>query len=183
VRAAPVRHAPAREEPPAPWSRFAELASLPPLNAKPFVNRGHDRERGFADLRVSPVARDAYIGLVSDSVLPEGSLVALVFCDETRTEQRSVYAMQKDAKGWQFFALDATGRPKPEVDLGVCLRCHEGAPADDLFGLPRSAELTPNPAALAPAASSASPPATAEAPPPSAPPPASALPPAGRGPR
>ena len=120
---------------------------MPPLTTKPIVNRGHDGERGFADLRVSPLARDAYIGLVSDSVLPEGSLVALVFCDETRTELRSVYAMQKDANGWQFLALDTNGRPNPEVDLAACARCHEGAPADDLFGLPRSAALAP-PAAV-----------------------------------
>jgi hypothetical protein len=132
---------------------------LPPLTIKPFVNRGHDRERGFADLRVSSFARDAYIGLVSDSVLPEGSLVALVFCDETRTAQRSVYAMQKDANGWQFLALDAAGRPDPEVDLAACVRCHEGAPADDLFGLPRSAELAPPP--LAPSETTAIPSASA----------------------
>lgn len=130
---------------------------MPPLTTKPFVNRGHDRERGFADVRVSPLARDAYIGLVSDSVLPVGSLVALAFCDETRTRQRSVYAMQKDANGWQFLALDAAGRPDPEVDLTACVRCHEGAPADELFGLPRSAELAPPPPAPAEAAAVPSP--------------------------
>jgi hypothetical protein len=134
---------------------------LPALNLRPFVNRGHDAQRGFADLRVSPLARDAYISLVSDSVLPEGSLVALVFCDETRTEQRSVYAMQKLAAGWEFLALDSAGRPDPKVDLTACARCHEGAPADDLFGLPRSATLAPLP----------DPPvtSTAEAPPPQSP--------------
>jgi hypothetical protein len=133
---------------------------LPPLNARPFIHRGHDAERGFADVRVSPLARDAYIGLVSDSTLPEGSLVALFFCDETRSAPRSVYAMEKAASGWRFLALDPAGRPNPNVDVTACARCHEGAPADFLFGLPRSAELGPGlvpPVEPAPAASSAAP--------------------------
>jgi hypothetical protein len=156
-----VRPRAPREEPPPPWSHFAELTSLPALNARPFVNRGHDAQRGFADLRVSLLARDAYIGLVSDSVLPEGSLVALVFCDETRTEQRAVYAMQKHANGWEFLALDPVGRPDPKIDLSACPRCHEGAPADDLFGLPRSVELAPPASVSAPAVGSPTPDSTA----------------------
>lgn len=143
----PARTHLAPEAPPPPWAHFDEIASVRALNARPFLQRGHDPPRGFADVRANAIAEGPYLELVSDTELPEGSILALFFCDETRSTERGVYVMHKRASGWNYLALDSQGRPDPRIDVSACPLCHDGAPADNLFGLPRHIELAP---ALAP---------------------------------
>jgi hypothetical protein len=114
------------------------VSSWPALNDVPFRSRGHLVRPPFATVRINAEARDAYLSLVTDTVLPDGSTVALFFGDEQQREAGPVYAMEKTHGGWRFLSTDSEGGLDPTLDPTTCSRCHDGAPADDLFGLPRS---------------------------------------------
>ncbi len=100
---------------------------------------------GFATVRVTPAVRDTYLSLVTDSVLPEGTIVALFFADEAGREAGPVFAMEKQSGTWRYFSTDARGGLDPRLNAGECARCHEAAPADSVFGLPRSASPASSP--------------------------------------
>jgi hypothetical protein len=89
----------------------------------------------MAAVRVSPEARGVYERLVTDSVLPEGSVVALIHGDANRPGR--VFVMEKAAGTWRYRALTSAGIPAPTPD-SLCQECHAGGVADFLFGLPRS---------------------------------------------
>ena len=89
----------------------------------------------MAAVRVSPEARGVYERLVTDSVLPEGSVVALIHGDANRPGR--VFVMEKAAGTWRYRALTPTGVPALTPE-GPCQACHAGGVADFLFGLPRS---------------------------------------------
>jgi hypothetical protein len=89
----------------------------------------------MAAVRVSPEARAGYEMLVTDSVLPEGSVVALIHGDTNRPGR--VFVMEKARGTWRYRALTSTGMPAPTPE-SPCQGCHAGGVADFLFGLPRS---------------------------------------------
>jgi hypothetical protein len=134
--AAPT-NAPTQSAPLEPWTRFAEVSSLPAANDTSFPTRGHLVKPSYAVVRVSPEAREPYLSLVTDSVLPDGALIALFHQSADGTTKGSVYVMEKKANDWTFLALDSDGRKSAE-NLEVCALCHRGGVADHLFGLPRS---------------------------------------------
>ncbi len=150
-------HAPERAKAPAsaksvdpprqPWPEFAEVSAWPVLNTSVFRSRGHLVRPEFVDVRISAEARAAYVALVTDTVLPDSTTVALFFTDEPRRRPGPIFVMQKVSKSWRFFATDERGGIVPQQDPGACARCHRGATADSLFGLPRGTELAPLPAA------------------------------------
>ena len=119
------------------WSRYGELEGLPPANETAFPTRGHLVKPGYAVVRVSSEARASYLALVTDSVVPDGTLVAMFHQSRDGAEKGAVYVMEKRASEWSFVALDAEGFPVEE-NLAVCALCHRGGVADHLFGLPRS---------------------------------------------
>ncbi len=80
---------------------------------------------------------------MADSVLPDGTIVALFFADEPGSKHGPVYAMEKKAGAWAYLATDARGGLDPSLDASACARCHEAASADSVFGLPRGAESAP----------------------------------------
>lgn len=135
----PLVPAPPAPPPPAPvpWSRFAEIAAWPAA-AEPFANFGHPDAGDQAQARVSPDARAAYAELVRDSVLPEGSIVALFHSDRTG-KAGPVYVMEKQGGTWAYRALTAQGVIL-EGAAGRCEGCHQGAVGDALFGIPRPRE-------------------------------------------
>jgi hypothetical protein len=130
---APASTAAARE----PWPRFAEVASFPALNEEPFPTRGHLIKPSHAIVRVSPEARADYLALVTDTVLPEGSTIAMFHASQDGNEKGLVYVMEKKGGTWTFVALNADGSPMPE-NVSGCALCHRGGVADQVFGLPRS---------------------------------------------
>lgn len=137
---APSEPAPApapRPAPRQPWPAFAEVTAWPALNATRFRTKGHLVEPSFAEVRINDDARELYLNLVTDSVLPEGTVVSLFFSDEPGTLPGPIYVMEKAGSGWRYFATDEQGGVDPSVDAELCARCHEGAPADGLFGLPQ----------------------------------------------
>lgn len=124
---------------PDPWPRFAEVEQWPPVNARSFPSRGHLVSPSHAVVRVSEHARGLYLSLITDSVMPEGCVVAMSHRSEDGVRRGPVYVMEKSAGGWSFLALGPDGRAM-NTDLGACASCHAGGVADALFGLPRSLE-------------------------------------------
>ncbi len=124
------------------WSRFEEIKSFEPVNATPFSTRGHLVKPSYAVVRVSPDAREQYLGLVTDSVLADGAVIAMFHQSRDGASGGPVYVMEKKAGAWSFVALDAEGAVSSE-NLNVCALCHKGGVADQLFGLPRSLRAKP----------------------------------------
>jgi hypothetical protein len=120
-----------------PWPRFLEVASFPALNDVPFPTRGHLIKPSHAIVRVSPEARADYLALVTDTVLAEGSTLAMFHTSQDGNEKGLVYVMEKKGGSWTFVALDADGSPTSESVSG-CALCHRGGVADQVFGLPRT---------------------------------------------
>ncbi len=83
------------------------------------------------DVRVSPECRASYVALVTDSVLPEGCLLAEL------SQVGYGYGMQKVAGAWSFFELDRHGGVLASGTLTLCRGCHAQATADSVFGPPR----------------------------------------------
>jgi hypothetical protein len=123
------------------WSRFDEVKSYEPVNDKPFSTRGHLVKPSYAVVRVSSDAREQYLGLVTDSVLPDGAVIAMFHQSRDGASGGPVYVMEKKVGAWTFVALDAEGAATSE-NLNVCALCHKGGVADQLFGLPRSLRST-----------------------------------------
>jgi hypothetical protein len=119
---------------------LAALSALPLASAEPYLVLGHAPHRYRATVRVSEPARDAYLALAPERVLPEGSVVAQFLTDRETGSAGPVYAMKKQAENtWLFAVLAPSGAL---LDLGavpLCVRCHREAPAGFLFGLPRTA--------------------------------------------
>ena len=90
-----------------------------------------------AIVRVSPDARTGYLALVTDTVFPDGTVIAMFHQSSDGAERGAVYVMEKTASAWTFLALDADGGKRSE-NLEVCALCHKGGVADRVFGLPRS---------------------------------------------
>lgn len=119
------------------WSRLAEVEGFPAANDKAFATRGHLVKPSHAIVRVNPDARASYLALVTDTVFPDGTLIAMFHQSQDGSERGPVYAMEKTGDAWTFLALDPDGNQRSD-NLEVCALCHKGAVADRVFGLPRS---------------------------------------------
>jgi hypothetical protein len=122
----------------AQWERFVEISTWPTVTEASFPSQGHHPDLPSARIRTSPEARETYVALVQDSVLPEGSVVAQFHASPDGSTRGGVYVMQKTGGRWRYLLLDALGRVQTEGNAGRCARCHADAVADQLFGLPRT---------------------------------------------
>jgi hypothetical protein len=84
-------------------------------------------------VRVSPECRTSYVALVTDSVLPEGCVLA----ELSHLGDGRGYGMRKVSGAWSFFELDARGGVLANGALALCSGCHAQAVADSAFGAPR----------------------------------------------
>lgn len=109
---------------------------------EPFPNRGHWGEGPLAVVRASPDSRAAYERLVTDSVLPDGTVIALFHADGPRRGR--VFVMEKERESWRYLALAPSGVVLQQGD-GACRTCHAGGVGDSLFGLPRPKQSSPPP--------------------------------------
>jgi hypothetical protein len=132
--AVPERSRPAPKAPPRPrWPDF-EIARAWPEAAPASASRAHFRDGTLVHVRVEPSALDAYRKLATDSPMPSDARV--VAWHESRAGQlRGGYVLEKRQGVWGALELDAAGGVVP-VDSVACLRCHEMAPTDHLFGPP-----------------------------------------------
>ena len=113
------------------WEGYGEVLRLPAISAA-FTTRGHQPEQQV-DVRVNDLARAHYVSLVTDTVFPDGSLLA----ELSPTGSGNGYVMRKQAGVWSYLELDARGAVLASGALSLCLGCHAQAPADRVFGLPR----------------------------------------------
>jgi hypothetical protein len=118
------------------WPRLKEVETWAPLNTVPFLSRGHLPTPSYANVRVSPNARDAYATLVADTKLPDAALIALFHQNRDGSERGDIFVMEKQGESWNFLALDRRGAPTGATE--ACARCHASGVADSVFGLPRA---------------------------------------------
>ncbi len=120
------------------WSSLASLAALPLASGEPYATLGHGLGRYRALVRVSTAARDQYLAPTPERPFPEGSVVAQFLTDLDTGSAGPVYAMRKQSdETWQFAVLEPGGALLDFGLLPLCVRCHQEAPADFVFGLPR----------------------------------------------
>ena len=115
------------------WDAYAEAQHWPPANQAPFTSHGHQPEQQV-DVRVNEVASPSYAALVTDTVFPEGSVLAQL----SHTGGGHGYVMRKLSGTWSYFELDSRGGVLANGTLPLCAGCHAQAPADHVFGLPRA---------------------------------------------
>ena len=115
------------------WEGYDELLRSPVVSSGPFASRGHLPVQSV-DLRVNDLARPHFTALVTDTVFPDGSLLAELSHDATGRG----YVMRKSAGHWSYFELDPQGGLLSSGALTLCVGCHDQAPADHVFGLPRA---------------------------------------------
>jgi len=130
-----AKPAAARTAPPKPaqtWDAYAAALEWPALNGAPFIAHGHQPEQAV-DVRVSADCRNAYRALVTDTVFPDGCVLA----ELAKSADGPGYGMRKLNGSWTYFQLGARGGVLAEGALSLCAGCHAQAPADDVFGLPR----------------------------------------------
>jgi hypothetical protein len=130
-----AKPAAARITPPKPariWDAYAAALAWPALNSAPFIARGHQPEQAV-DVRVSEDCRNVYRALVTDTVFPDGCVLA----ELAKGAEGPSYGMRKLNGSWSYFQLDARGGVLAEGALTLCAGCHAQAPADNVFGLPR----------------------------------------------
>lgn len=109
------------------------MLRAPVVTSAPFASRGHLPEQSV-EVRVNDVARQPYAALVTDTVFPDGSLLA----ELSPSASGNGYAMRKSAGVWSYFELDPRGHLLASGALALCIGCHAQAPADQVFGLPRT---------------------------------------------
>jgi hypothetical protein len=114
------------------WDGYGEVSRLATVSPTPFTSRGHLPEQQV-DIRVNDVARANYLATVTDSVFPDGSLVA----ELSRSANGKGYVMRKSAGVWSYFELGPQGVLLEGGTRAFCAGCHAQAPSDHVFGLPR----------------------------------------------
>ncbi len=117
---------------PRTWEAYAAVLEWPAVNTAPFTSRGHRPEQRV-DVRVSPESRTNYSALVTDTVFPDGSVLA----ELSHAGDGRGYGMCKASGSWSFYELDPNGGVTARGALPLCTGCHARAPADGVFGLPR----------------------------------------------
>jgi hypothetical protein len=117
------------------WVRA--LASTVLVTERPIVSAhiGHEQR---AEIRVSPVARAAYLSLSSDTQFPAGTLLAEQLREADSQRSGAVLALERAGSDWRFLRREADGSEAAPASLDFCRRCHAQAPAAPVFGLPRA---------------------------------------------
>lgn len=125
-----------------PWVEFTNSRGWP-LAAPPFTATAHHRSGTLLEIRVEPSALAAYQSLAVDAPMPDGARV--VAWQKTPDGQLlGGFELEKRAGTWSARELDPSGAV-PQSDTASCLRCHDMAPTDHLFGLLRPPAATGNP--------------------------------------
>lgn len=143
------RRAPVVEAQPVTWTDFTAARAWPEA-APAFAALAHWRDGSLIHVSVEPEALAAYRELSVESPMPEGARV-MAWHETQGGVLLGGYLLEKRAGVWSAQELDANGGLVPG-EHGRCVRCHDMAPTDHLFGL-RSAP--PSAPSSAPASVSA----------------------------
>lgn len=136
--AVPEAEAPRRAEASrAAWPDF-EAARAWPEAAPPTKALAHRRDGTLVHVRVEPSSLEAYRALAEESLMPDGARV-VAWHESPEGRLLGGYLLEKAGGAWRGRELDARGALVPGDDA-ACIRCHDMAPTDHLFGLrPRAA--------------------------------------------
>jgi hypothetical protein len=93
----------------------------------------HRRDGTLIHVRVEASSLAAYRALSTEALMPEGARVA-AFHRAPSGQLLGGYVLEKRAGAWSALEIDARGAPLPN-DGVACLRCHDLAPTDHLFGV------------------------------------------------
>jgi hypothetical protein len=126
--------------PRAPWPEFAAARTWPEASP-PSVALGHRRDGTLVHVRVEPSALAAYRELSAASAMPDGARV-VAWHEAAGGALLGGYVLEKRAGAWSALELDGTGSVVPS-DHASCLRCHDMAPTDHLFGVRAAEPITP----------------------------------------
>lgn len=130
------------EAPRATWPDFAAARAWPEA-APAAVALGHRRDGTLIHVRVEPDGLLAYRELSAEAPMPDGARV-VAWHEAPGGALLGGYLLEKHAGAWSAEELDANGALLPG-DRAPCVRCHDMAPTDHLFGV-RSAPLPAAPA-------------------------------------
>ena len=133
--------APVAATPRAPWPDFVAARAWPE-GAPPSVALGHRRDGTLVHVRVEPSALAAYRELSAESGMPEGARV-VAWHEASGGVLLGGYLLEKRGGSWSALEIDGKGALVPG-DHASCVRCHDMAPTDHLFGI-RAAEPTTPP--------------------------------------
>lgn len=123
-----------------PWSDFAAASAWPEAGpATPALSHRHDGT--LIHVRVAPPGLAAYRALAVDAPMPDGSRV-IAWHEAPTGSLLGGFLLEKRAGAWSALELDAHGGVIPG-DRTACVRCHDMAPTDHLFGLPSAAPVPP----------------------------------------
>jgi hypothetical protein len=131
---------------PAPWPDFAAARAWPEA-APPSVALGHRRDGTLIHVRVEPEGLAAYRALSAEAAMPDGARV-VAWHEGPGGNLLGGYLLEKHGGVWSAKQLDAEGSLLPG-DRAPCVRCHDMAPTDHLFGVRLA---PPPPAPLPPSA-------------------------------
>jgi hypothetical protein len=113
---------------------------LDPVTSEPYRTQGHLNVPPFLVTRVSPEARDAYLSLVTDSVLPADAVVVTTHVEAAdggaAGSTGPTYVMERRGGAWRYLVVDERGLIRRQATRD-CAGCHAAGVAEGLFGLPR----------------------------------------------
>lgn len=115
----------------ATWPDFATAITWPEA-APPHPTLGHRRDGALVRVRVEPGALAAYQALAVESPMPEGARV-LAWHETPAGAPLGGYLLEKRSGTWSALQVDARGA-LIAGDHTWCVRCHDMAPTDHLFG-------------------------------------------------
>ncbi len=149
VRGTPIGMSDAVPDAPAPppaqatravWPDFAAALAWPEA-APASVALAHRRDGTLIHVRVEPAFLAAYRELAVEAGMPEGARV-IAWHEAPSGGVLGGYLLAKRSGAWVALELNANGE---EVlgDHSRCVRCHDMAPTDHLFGKPSAPPPTP----------------------------------------
>gem|GEM_PF-1420570 len=124
--------APTPTQPRPEWEGYRDVLRMPVVTPTPITSRGHLPEQSV-EVRANEVARTRYGSLVTDTVFPDGSVLA-----ELSRSGGNGYVMRKTGGAWNYFELDSRGQTLAGGAPALCAGCHAQAQSDGVFGLPRT---------------------------------------------
>ena len=98
---------PSQAAPRETWARLGEVESWPAANDTAFSTRGHLVKPSHAIVRVSPDARSPYLALVTDTVFPDGTLIAMFHQSRDGSERGSECSRVRQGHDVSPFAVRA----------------------------------------------------------------------------
>lgn len=112
-----------------------------PEAAPPAIALVHRRDGTLIHVRVEPAFLPAYQQLSAESPMPDGARLVAWHVSPSGALLDG-YVLEKRANLWSARVINAQGAPVHD-DPPRCLRCHEMAPTDHLFGRPSASPAGP----------------------------------------